>query len=98
MHSKMTNIYQKSMDALVNDCIEYTVCSESVCRRLGERMKLDEAMLLPTLYKQFSHELMSNLVLFPNARLEEDNTSSTSKLHILHSDLSEDKGHYRLLK
>lgn len=46
--SKMTGIYK---NAPLSDYIEYTVCL--VCKGLGGKMKNDEAVLLPTLHKEF---------------------------------------------
>ena len=41
--------------------LEYTACS--VCKKVGEHMKADEAMLLPTLHKELVNEAFA--FMFP---------------------------------
>ena len=64
LSSKMANIYGNRLGATLDDCIECAMYE--ICKRVGETMKADEAMLLPTLHKEFIHEIHSNLANFPN--------------------------------
>ena len=72
---KMANIYKNRMGVTLSDYIDYTMCS--TCKRLGEKMKVDEAALLPNLYKQFREELLANAVSFPNVSVQENDVPST---------------------
>ena len=59
--SKMTSIYKRRVNAPLRDYIYYVFNMQRVG---GKKMKSDEAVLLPTLHKEFCHKLLSNLELF----------------------------------
>ena len=46
----------------MSDYLEYVACK--VCKKLGEYMKTDEALLLPSLHKDFANEAVANLFMF----------------------------------
>ena len=55
----------------LSDYIDYTMCS--TCKRLEEKMKVDEATLLPN---QFREELLDT-VSFPNVGVQENEIPSS---------------------
>ena len=65
LSSKMSQIYDSRESATMSDYLEYVACK--VCKKLGECMKKDEALLLPSLHKEFANEAVANLFMFPQA-------------------------------
>ena len=62
LSSKMSMIYDNRENATTSDYLEYVACK--VCKKLGECMKTDEALLLPSLHKDFANEAIANLFMF----------------------------------
>ena len=62
LSSKMSMIYDNRENATMSDYLEYVACK--VCKKLGECMKTDEALLLPSLHKEFAYEAVANLFMF----------------------------------
>ena len=83
LSQKMANIYEKRESATLRDYIDYTLYS--ICKRFGEKMKVDEATLLPNLHTQFCEELSSNRVAFPRVSVQDDIPSSQWLLSQLHT-------------
>lgn len=59
LSSKMSQIYDSRESATMSDYLEYVACK--VCKKLGECMKKDEALLLPSLHKEFANEAFADL-------------------------------------
>jgi hypothetical protein len=51
--SKMSTIYDNRENITISDYLEYIVCL--VCKKVGEHMIADEAVLLPTLHTQLAN-------------------------------------------
>ena len=85
--SKQGHIYANKESATVSDYLEYVVCT--ICRMVGEKMKVDEVMLLPSLYKDFVNEVHANLALFTSVNMSDSDVPTSrwllSRLHnIMH--------------
>ena len=49
--SKQADIYDRRATVTIGEYLEYIVCL--ICRRVGDQRKADEALLLPSVYKEF---------------------------------------------
>ena len=83
IHSKQVIIYDKRATAKIGEYLEYIVCK--LCTYMGERMKADEAMLLPKLYKLFTNEFLAQKQHFPNISVSDSDIPTkrwlTSHIH-----------------
>ena len=81
----MLTIYDDRDNIIMNTSyiyLEYTACS--VCKKVGEHMKADEAMLLPTLHKELVNEAFAFMFPWLGDLSEQDlptNHWLLSKLH-----------------
>ena len=62
-----------------------------LCKRIGEHTKLDEAMLLPNVHKEFEREVLANVGQFPRAKCITENELPNSRwllsqLHVYFED------------
>ena len=68
----------------MSDYLEYVVCL--VCKKVGEHMIADEALLLPTLHKELANEVLANAIIFPHLDVSEQDIPTTrwllSRLHL----------------
>lgn len=67
------------------DYLEYVVCI--ICKQVGEKMKADEAMLLPNIQRDFIQEIYGNTASFSSiVHVSADDISTTpwllSHLHL----------------
>ena len=60
--SKQADIYERRETVTIGDYLEYVVCL--ICKRVGDRMKAGETMLLPSVYKKFKREIYANTAPF----------------------------------
>ena len=58
------SIYSRRASVSIGEYLEFVVCI-CMCEYVGDRMKIDEAMLLPKVYRDFVNELHTHQMLFP---------------------------------
>ena len=61
---EQASIYERRDLATLSDYFNYIVTL--ICQKIGEKMKADEAMLLPNIYRAFVHEINANTGSFNN--------------------------------
>ncbi len=75
--------------ATLSDYLEFVACL--VGKKVGERMKSNEAMLLPAVHKEFADEALAHVSMFPNVgSISEHDIPTTrwllSRLHVYFED------------
>lgn len=84
IHAKQTSIYSRRESATMSEYLDYVVCI--MCTYVGEKMKVDEAMLLPKLHKYFTSKVYANQHAFANVSVCEHDVPSSrwliSHLHL----------------
>ena len=59
----------------MSDYLEYVMCL--VCKKVGEHMIADEALLLPTLHKELANEVLADAIIFPHLDVSEQDIPTT---------------------